>query len=67
MWPSNALVSCDQGIFKPGGEKGKVVHIWIYSKMKAVLILSVFMAQAYGQTAECNSPEPSVCADGEIR
>merc|ERR1712108_132078 len=34
--------------------------------MKAVLVLSVFIAQAFGQTAECNPPMPSECAEGDI-
>merc|ERR1712020_653486 len=34
--------------------------------MKAVLVLSVFIAQAFGQTAECNPPLPSECAEGDI-
>merc|ERR1712241_77664 len=34
--------------------------------MKALLVLSVFIAQSLGQTAECNPPMPSECAEGEI-
>merc|ERR1712079_320870 len=34
--------------------------------MKALLVLSVFIAQSFGQTAECNPPMPSECAEGEI-
>merc|ERR1711863_124523 len=34
--------------------------------MKAVLVLSFFIAQSFGQTAECNPPLPSECAEGDI-
>merc|ERR1711936_777390 len=38
----------------------------IIPKMKAFLLLSVFIAQAFGQAAECNPPMPSECAEGDI-
>merc|ERR1712158_309380 len=38
----------------------------IIPKMKAVLLLSVLIAQAFGQAAECNPPMPSECAEGDI-
>ena len=36
-------------------------------RMKAALVLSVFIAQAFGQTAECNPPLPSECGETDIR
>merc|ERR1712020_701374 len=36
------------------------------SMMKAVLVLSFFVAQSFGSTAECNPPLPSECAEGDI-
>merc|ERR1711936_937402 len=35
-------------------------------KMKAVLVLSIVIAQAFGLAAECNPPMPSECAEGDI-
>merc|ERR1712038_1366015 len=35
-------------------------------RMKVLLVLSVFLAQAFSQTAECEPPLPSECAEGDI-
>merc|ERR1711997_821350 len=35
-------------------------------RMKVLLVLSVFLSQAFCQTAECEPPLPSECAEGDI-